>query len=155
MMIEKRSAAETLYEIVSNNIEALEKYPAITYSIGVLMTAVTSEESAALAVLAWDAGFKAGAARALLQNKHPLLTGMDVVKGGKQAAERIHGTPAERAAKIARARELYKGHSAKLPRVSRKVLCGMVAEEMRVRPATVAQWVPNPNQTRRGRPRKH
>jgi hypothetical protein len=154
-MIGKRSAAETLYEILSGNIKVLEKYPAITYSIGVLMTAVTSEDAAALAVLAWDAGFKAGAARALLQNKHPLLSGMAAVQAGKRTAERIHGTPAEREAMIKRAKELYDGHSANLPGASRKVLCSMVAKQMNKQPATIAEWCPNPIKSRRGRPRKH
>jgi hypothetical protein len=169
-MIGKRSAAETLSEILSVNIEALEKYPdelaaPITHSIGLLITAVKGidaaalEGASALVVLAWDAAWKAGSAWAVMQNKQPLLTGIATVEGGKRGEEDQHGTPAERAKKRTRAKELYDLHWAKLQPISREDISKVVSKELseegiHVKPRTVLQWVPNPTPSQRGRPRK-
>ena len=165
-MIEKRSAAETLSEILSVNIEALEKYPdkiaaPITHSIGLLITALKGidaaalEGASALVVLAWDAAWKAGAARAVVQNKPLLKRGITAIKGDKKTAAKVHADAEELHKK---ARERYDFHDAKHPTAGRKGLCQAVAEDLDgvLKWQTIARLIPDPKRRRgRGRPRKH
>jgi hypothetical protein len=66
---------------------------------------------------------------------------------------------AERPEIIVKARVLYAEFAARPGRVGKKklgrlALCQMVADELCITPATVAEYVPNPEPENRGRPRK-
>lgn len=84
-------------------------------------------------------------------------TGRDSIKGGRKGADLLHGEVAERDVQTAELRAAYVATRAKYPELLHVDACRRVAHD---RWDDEAQWqrvyraVPNPQRSRRGRPRK-
>jgi hypothetical protein len=143
---------ETLRDLASKHGDS----PKVTRAIQLLASEIKTDADARIALLGWQVGVITGALGLAAEWQQPILSGLGSKEGGGRGAVGTHGTLAERAAKIERAKELYSRYSSRSRSgLERMPLCALVGKEMGYKPATIAKWVPNPNPTRRGRPRKH
>jgi hypothetical protein len=151
-----RTQRQILFAILRQLSSQHGDSPKVQIAIKLLSDEIKTEADAHIALLGWRVGVIAGALGLAAEWQQLLLAGLGSKEGGDRGAERTHGSPAERAAKIERAKELYSRYSKRSRSgLERMPLCELVAKDMGVKPATIARWVPNPNPTRRGRPRKH
>ena len=150
-----RTPREVLFKMLRDFASQHKDSPQIQRAIEGLAGKIKSDEGALIALLAWKVGCFQGGIELATHWQRPLLLGVDIIEGGKGAAVKRHGTPAEREAKREAYRVSYAIHAADLPEAGRTVLCGIVAEEFGVTAHTIAKWVLNPAPTRKGRPRKH